>query len=101
MNDTKKPDELIELSQLNELIALQHKQLVSLCEVIIELQNTVKDQTKKIIKLSNTINTLETKVIAKTQRDLNKALRSYSLKRQDPISFVPSLKTPLSKLFDS
>ena len=68
---------------------------------IVQLEKTIHNQTKKINRLEKTIKNLQTKFIENNEREVNKAIRSYSLKGYDdtPLGFVPT-KTNFSKIFN-
>ncbi len=87
-----------ELTEIKNMIKGQHEQMIKLCQLLSELQDKIKENNKKLNRLTSTIKIMEDKIIEKTERDVNKAIRSY-YKGGESINFVPT-RTPLSKLFE-
>lgn len=77
---------------LNETILTQERTIRS-------MKRSIDEQNKKINKLTQTITSLETKVHQQNERDVNKAIRQYSMKKnpRPPINFIAT-KTPLSEI---
>ncbi len=84
---------------MQDQLERQNEQIVLLCKLISEFEDTMREQNKKINKMMNTIQTLEDRLREKTEREVNKALRLYSLGKGQPIDFVPT-KVSLSKMFE-
>lgn len=83
---------------MEELIQKQHEQIIKLCQLLSNLQDTIDQQNKKINKLTSIVKNMESRIIEKNERDLNKAIREYAIQKDHPIGFVHS--RPLSKLLE-
>lgn len=82
--------------QIKMLITATQKQN----ECLAQLAESVDKLQKKIDKMEKYNKTVERRLFEKTERDINKAIRSYALGAKEfPPSFVPT-RIPTSKLFE-
>lgn len=91
-----------QLQQINLCIDTLKEQILLSNQEIIDLKEQIVLLNKEITSLNNRIDTLEQKFSEKNERDVNRALRTYAMGKNDPITFVPAkskfLKFPISKM---
>jgi len=76
------------------------EKIVHLEQLIISLQQRINILNEDNQKLIREVNKLKSETREKTERKVNKAIRSYSVKNnpKSPIHFIPT-KLPISELF--
>lgn len=74
------------------------KKLNDLSTTIDKLLNIIKEQKKEINDLSEIVKNLDRGIVEKTERDINKAIRSYFL-NGNSTNFFPTKTNNFDKLF--